>query len=78
MGGRYFDYDRVDDHGSGMPSVFCSDCEGLLSQLDAGEDGTTFKANLSFTPSEDTLIYAQWSEGFRLGRGQSVTRCLRV
>ena len=38
------------------------------------ETGNTFKANLSFTPNEDTLIYAQWSEGFRLGKGQEIPR----
>ncbi len=27
----------------------------------------SYKANLSWTPNEDTLVYAQWSEGFRLG-----------
>ncbi len=36
---------------------------------DAANDfsGQTYKANLSWTPNEDSLIYAQWSEGFRLG-----------
>ena len=34
------------------------------------ESGDTYKANLSWRPNEETLVYGQWSEGFRLGRVQ--------
>jgi len=68
IGGRYFDYDRVDAITfpiAGLPF------NGGDAQEDVGESGDSYKANLSFTPNEDTLIYALWSEGFRLGRGQA-------
>ena len=63
VGGRQFDYERVT-----VPFQ-----EGLFGSADASntdkfdESGTSLKANLSYTPNEDTLIYAQWAEGFRLG-----------
>ena len=35
--------------------------------LEKTETGQSYKANLSYTPNDETLLYAQWSEGFRLG-----------
>jgi iron complex outermembrane receptor protein len=64
-GARFYDYTRkVTVETSG---VFFGDD---LSTLEADSSGNTFKANLSYTPSEDTLLYATWSEGFRLGKPQ--------
>ena len=42
-----------------------------LATLD--EDGENFKINLTYTPNEDTLVYAMWAEGFRQGRPDFVT-----
>jgi outer membrane receptor protein involved in Fe transport len=67
IGGRYFDYDRV-DKVTQLPSVFFPASE---NEVDASETGNTLKANISFTPNDDVLLYAQWSEGFRLGKGQA-------
>ena len=61
LGARRFDYERS----------FRNIQEGLFgsgeqsSQFD--ESGTNVKVNLSYTPNDDTLVYAQWAEGFRLG-----------
>ena len=33
----------------------------------ADDDGSTYKLNLAYTPGEDVLLYATWSEGFRPG-----------
>ena len=66
LGGRHFDYDRVDTKESHKSAAISTSG----SSLDIGEAGDVFKANLSFTPNENALIYAGWSEGFRLGRGQ--------
>ncbi|TQV68024.1 TonB-dependent receptor [Exilibacterium tricleocarpae] len=66
LGGRWFDYDRRDVETSSG---------GLASSpfdVDAGEQDTIYKASLAFTPNEDSLIYAQYSEGFRLGKGQTI------
>ena len=64
-GGRFYDYTRkVTVETSG---VFFGDD---LSELETDASGNTFKANLSYTPNEKTLLYATWSEGFRLGKPQ--------
>jgi outer membrane receptor protein involved in Fe transport len=33
--------------------------------------GTNFKANLSYKPSDDMMVYAGWSQGFRPGKTQA-------
>jgi iron complex outermembrane recepter protein len=64
-GGRFYDYTRkVTIETSG---VFFGDD---LSNLETDASGNTFKANLSYAPNEKTLLYATWSEGFRLGKPQ--------
>ncbi|MDC0000504.1 TonB-dependent receptor [Porticoccaceae bacterium] len=68
LGGRHFQYDRVDMSTFLGGFLF----NGDDSEEDVGESGNIYKANLAFTPNENTLIYAQWSEGFRLGRGQQL------
>lgn len=64
VGGRYFDYDtrhatRTFDTVILAPSS---------SDDEATESGETFKAGVEFKPSDSTLLYATWSQGFRLGR----------
>lgn len=64
VGGRWFDYTRHDvseNHGALAGG-------GGARDLESSEDGTTFKIDLSYTPSEGKLLYARWAEGFRLGR----------
>lgn len=64
-GARFYDYSRharVETSGA----LFGED----LSLVEADASGNTFKANLSYIPNEDTLLYATWSEGFRLGKPQ--------
>ena len=65
LGGRYFDYERT----SVSQYVFGSGALPAGVAVDVNETGQTYKANLSYTPSEDVLVYGQWAEGFRLGRG---------
>jgi iron complex outermembrane recepter protein len=66
-GARAYDYERdghLDEIGplaGGTRSV----------SMAADASGTTYRANLSFKPSEDSLIYAGWGQGFRLGRPQA-------
>ena len=65
LGARYFDYERI-----GHANFFILGNEVYADRLlEAKESGTTYKANLSYTPTDDILIYGQWAEGFRLGRG---------
>lgn len=61
LGGRHFDYDR-ELREVGMGAF------GFKDQASAiGETGSIFKSNLSYRPNEDTLLYAEWAEGFRFG-----------
>ena len=76
LGGRHFDYDRDDEKrytpdADGNFGVFASpDVNGIVDTT--SDTGQTYKANVSYTPNEDTHLYAQWAEGFRIGRGQSL------
>ena len=64
LGGRWFEYDKtemqLDDNS---PVFFIPEFD-----LDSSENGSSYKANLTYTPTDDALMYAQWSEGFRLGK----------
>ena len=63
LGARHFDYDQ--DYtssftmGSGLPDV--------SEEKPQEETGETYKINISYTPDDESLLYFQWAEGFRLG-----------
>ncbi len=70
VGGRYFTYEKNlralqegglvgTAIGAGIPQISKGD-----------EDHTSLKANLSYKPSEDAMVYVSWAQGFRLGRPQ--------
>ena len=65
VGTRVFDYED-DLFTVHQPALF--DPGGLVSSPEGSDDGSTYKLNLAYTPDEDVLVYATWSEGFRLGR----------
>ena len=52
-------------------AVSIAELEGFLRALDApdvaGASGTIMKLSLSYTPSDDVLLYATYSEGYRPG-----------
>ncbi len=66
-GARYYDYERSNlDVRSGF--LF----GGASSTLrDSEANGTSLRGNLSFKPDENSLVYAGWAEGFRLGIPQT-------
>ena len=72
VGGRHFDYDREDTETFFNDAPFNTAPSNTPVTNDISESGETYKLNLAYTPSDDALIYAQWSEGFRLGRGQKL------
>ncbi len=43
---------------------------GTTTSDKADDSGETYRVNLSWKPSDDTLLYAQWAEGFRLANIQ--------
>ncbi len=45
---------------------------------DGDEKDQTYKVNLSYTPTEDDLLYIQWAEGFRLGTVQAADTVLAL
>ena len=65
-GGRYFDYDRKFAQTQEQPPGFTG-----ASRLDGNqknnEDGTVKKLNLTYKIDGDRLVYATYSEGFRVG-----------
>ena len=67
LGARWFDYDRRR----------FQDQTGVLfgpvsSDESVSEDGSNGKVNVAYSPDQDTLIYAQWAQGFRLGKPTQV------
>jgi len=64
LGGRWFEYDRKEFQLSTGPFAGPT---GILNDENANEDGIRGKVNLSYSPNDNTLIYTQWSQGFRLG-----------
>ncbi len=68
VGARYFEYDRSarelrEGGANGVPLG-----AGIAPILKSSESDSSYKANLSYQPREDALLYASWSQGFRLGR----------
>lgn len=65
-GGRWFDYDRKFAQVQEQPEGFSG-----FSRLDGNqknsEDGTVSKLNFTYKFDNDRLIYATYSEGFRVG-----------
>ena len=65
-GGRWFDYDRKFGQVQEQPEGFSG-----FSRLDGNqknsEDGTVKKLNFTYKLDSDRLIYATYSEGFRVG-----------
>ncbi len=67
LGGRWFDYEReYVEEGKQFTTMLNPEPLGV------NEQGDTLKAGIEFTPNDETMLYATWAEGFRLGRGQSV------
>jgi outer membrane receptor protein involved in Fe transport len=65
FGFRYFEYDQSQPISRLDGDVRTS--QGLQRTV----DDINYKLNISYQANDDTLIYAQWAEGFRRGRFQS-------
>ena len=66
LGARWFDYDRE----VGLEELFGTDAPANLSPPifnSANESDINYKANLSYKPNDNTLVYLQWAEGYRMG-----------
>jgi len=65
FGARHFEYDQEFVNLGFIGST------PFLGDNTLNESGDTYKANLSYSPNDDLLIYGQWAEGFRLGQAAS-------
>jgi iron complex outermembrane recepter protein len=65
-GGRWFDYDRQFAQVQEQPVGF-SGFSRLDGNQKTSEDGTVAKLNLTYRFDKDRLVYATYSEGFRVG-----------
>ena len=67
FGARYFDYSKVEN---ALISI-SFDNPVPSEPLTIDETGQTLKVNLSYQVNDNIMVYGDWSEGFRLGRGQA-------
>jgi outer membrane receptor protein involved in Fe transport len=66
FGGRLFSYERRDT-SVGRGALFGP--TPRITSLSSDADDHTLKLNFSWTPNRRSMVYANWAEGFRLGRG---------
>ena len=81
-GMRYYDYDFVASSAVDLPLFFtvfdgrAPDSIVLdFEEVGQKDDGFLFKLNTSFDVTDDVLVYATYSEGFRIGSGNGVPLC---
>jgi len=67
-GGRWFTFDRTNGRTSAT-GFFNAGATDPTFELPISENGTNFRFGLDYTPNDDALLYASFSQGFRLGRG---------
>jgi iron complex outermembrane recepter protein len=65
-GGRWFDYDRKVAQTQQQPPGF-SGFSALDGAQQTKEDGSVFKLNGTYKLNDDKMLYATYSEGFRVG-----------
>jgi iron complex outermembrane recepter protein len=69
LGGRFYRYDRSEASlREGALASATPIGGGVAVSSKTDEEGSSLKANLSYQPNGDSLVYLSWSEGFRLGR----------
>ncbi len=68
VGGRYFDYEKQELRLAEGGLFRIPYGAGTQTDIRNDEIDHTLKANVAYKPARDALIYASWSQGFRLGR----------
>ncbi|UIP06604.1 TonB-dependent receptor [Erythrobacter sp. SDW2] len=81
-GVRYYDYDFQAQSAVDIPlfrTVFDGDAPDSIvldfQEVGQKDDGFLFKLNTSFDVTDDVLVYATYSEGFRTGSANGVALC---
>ena len=75
-GGRFFDYEFDTDFRLFADPFFSPLPDPVVES--GGKNGTIFKVGIDYSPTKNVLVYANWSEGFRLGQvtgGSTSPRC---
>ena len=62
---RYYEYERA--VATSTNGEFFGDSSEVIASK---SNGTTFRGNLSYKPNPDAMVYATFSQGFRLGKPQ--------
>ncbi len=82
LGARYYEFDEESTQGFDLPlarTVFDGDDPNSvapdLDTADTDDDGTLFKVNVSYTPTDDLLFYGTVSEGYRIGGVNAIVEC---
>ena len=69
LGGRYFEYEKTESLlQEGIPYTGVPLGAGVTETLRSSDSDSIYKANFSYKPTKDAMLYASWTEGFRLGR----------
>ncbi len=71
VGSRYFKYEKGETGLREGPLFGAAVGTGIPTIRERRDDHSVFKAGLEFKPTVDSLLYATWAEGFRLGRTQA-------
>jgi outer membrane receptor protein involved in Fe transport len=81
-GVRYYNYDFDASSAVDIPlfrTVFDGDAPDSIvldfQEVGQKDDGFLFKVNTSFDVTDDVLVYATYSEGFRIGSANGVALC---
>lgn len=68
VGGRYYKYERDNELASSGWFAGTELDAPDVAVVGMDRSGQSFKANLSYQPTSNSLLYLSWAEGFRLGR----------
>jgi iron complex outermembrane recepter protein len=67
VGGRYFRFERDGSVLTEGGVVRVPVGTGVPSRPRVKDDGSTYKASLSYEPTSNAMFYTSWAQGFRLG-----------
>ncbi len=75
VGGRHYEYEQ--EYKILFNGFWFGSLEPFVhTDLALKSGGETYKANLSWTPNDDSLVYLLWSEGYRVGKSNPyISRC---
>lgn len=68
LGARHYDYGKSSRNLEEGGLVGVPFGTGVVRRLSNGQDGQTYRANATYRLTDNSMIYATFSQGFRLGR----------